>query len=207
MWQKWFHPEIIKIVFPHDPKINQQKRWAVVGSLHHHKDHICFSNDIFILYKYRCRKTIDIPVCTALDGSGSFKDGKPIREVRCCEWWMDRKVVGGNTNHNPKRQTDSARPKYCSAPTTHAKKHCKAHPRRKGWEGAPATHERKKTHYFCIQFFPKRKSNPESDNVDLHVYHIGKNQRFMCSPKLSRIQSQSKRHVGGTARLLSKVNW
>ena len=29
-----------------------------------------------------------IPVCTAQGGSGSFKDRKPIGEVRCCESWM-----------------------------------------------------------------------------------------------------------------------
>ena len=42
-----------------------------------------------------------LPVCTAQGGSGSFKDRKPIGEVRCCVMdgranpLMDRKVVGG----------------------------------------------------------------------------------------------------------------
>ena len=29
-----------------------------------------------------------LPVCTAQGGGGSFKDRKPIGEVRCCESWM-----------------------------------------------------------------------------------------------------------------------
>ena len=29
-----------------------------------------------------------VPVCTAQGGGGSFKDRKPIGEVRCCESWM-----------------------------------------------------------------------------------------------------------------------
>ena len=29
-----------------------------------------------------------IPVCTAQGGGGSFKDRKPIGEVRCCDAWM-----------------------------------------------------------------------------------------------------------------------
>ena len=31
---------------------------------------------------------IHIPVCTAQGGGGSFKDRKPIGEVRCCESWV-----------------------------------------------------------------------------------------------------------------------
>ena len=31
---------------------------------------------------------ICLPVCTAQGGGGSFKDRKPIGEVRCCESWM-----------------------------------------------------------------------------------------------------------------------
>ena len=34
------------------------------------------------------KSDIRIPVCTAQGGSGSFKDRKPIGEVRCCESWM-----------------------------------------------------------------------------------------------------------------------
>ena len=56
------------------------------------------------IYVYVCIYIyIYIPVCTAQGGGGSFKDRKPIGEVRCCESWMgranplmDRKVVGGN---------------------------------------------------------------------------------------------------------------
>ena len=33
-----------------------------------------------------------IPVCTAQGGSGSFKDRKPIGEVRCCESWMAEQI-------------------------------------------------------------------------------------------------------------------
>ena len=34
------------------------------------------------------RKDSDLPGSTAQGGSGSFKDRKPIGEVRCCESWM-----------------------------------------------------------------------------------------------------------------------
>ena len=37
-------------------------------------------------------KEADIPVCTAQGGSGSFKDRKPIGEVRCCESWMAEQI-------------------------------------------------------------------------------------------------------------------
>ena len=33
-----------------------------------------------------------VPVCTAQGGSGSFKDRKPIGEVRCCESWMAEQI-------------------------------------------------------------------------------------------------------------------
>ena len=35
---------------------------------------------------------IIIPVCTAQGGGGSFKDRKPIGEVRCCESWMAEQI-------------------------------------------------------------------------------------------------------------------
>ena len=33
-----------------------------------------------------------MPVCTAQGGGGSFKDRKPIGEVRCCESWMAEQI-------------------------------------------------------------------------------------------------------------------
>ena len=33
-----------------------------------------------------------LPVCTAQGGSGSFKDRRPIGEVRCCESWMAEQI-------------------------------------------------------------------------------------------------------------------
>ena len=46
--------------------------------------YVYLSNHLF-LFTY-------LPVCTAQGGGGSFKDRKPIGEVRCCESWMAEQI-------------------------------------------------------------------------------------------------------------------